>query len=448
MQLSKNKKYQYLLFFILTIYTIFNGGNSNISIQINFILVNLLFLFCIKDKNYNLHLIYFYKNNQKSVLIYLIFIVYLIFQIIPLPLEILKLFSPEKYKYISKLKVENLNSSISLLPSNSFFQILNFTTLLIVFFIIKMIVNTNRHKNRFYLFLSALGFLSSLVGILFYLYGNNDYFIFKNSLYKDASTGFFINRTVFAVFLIFSLISSLEILKNLQFNINKKKDNFFIKIYMRLFIIFIAIGIITSFSRIGNFLFLITIFFYLINEYFFQKKKDDSIKYIIIFIFLVDILIVGLYFGGSKIIDRFYFLSDELNEIYSDNTSLSRFEIAKFSFVQISNYLFFGYGAGSFETLFKINFIELNNFYANHAHSDLFEFFGEFGLVGSILLMTPILNFFLDKKSYSFINIILFIFLIIILVFDFSLHVPIIQILFLIFFTLNKKNFSRDYGSS
>jgi len=217
---------------------------------------------------------------------------------------------------------------------------------------------------------------------------------------------------------------------------------------MRLFIIFIAIGIITSFSRIGNFLFLITIFFYLINEYFFQKKKDDSIKYIIIFIFLVDILIVGLYFGGSKIIDRFYFLSDELNEIYSDNTSLSRFEIAKFSFVQISNYLFFGYGAGSFETLFKINFIELNNFYANHAHSDLFEFFGEFGLVGSILLMTPILNFFLDKKSYSFINIILFIFLIIILVFDFSLHVPIIQILFLIFFTLNKKNFSRDYGSS
>ena len=116
--------------------------------------------------------------------------------------------------------------------------------------------------------------------------------------------------------------------------------------------------------------------------------------------------------------------------------------------MQISNYLFFGYGLGSFETLFKINFIELNNFYANHAHSDLFEFFGEFGLVGSILLMTPILNFFLDKKSYSFINIILFIFLIIILVFDFSLHVPIIQILFLIFFTLNKKNFSRDYGSS
>ena len=100
MQLSKNKKYQYLFFFILTIYTIFNGGNSNLSIQINFILVSLLFLFCLKDKNYNLHLKNFYKDNQKSIFIYLIFIFYLLFQIVPLPVEMLKIFSPEKFKIL------------------------------------------------------------------------------------------------------------------------------------------------------------------------------------------------------------------------------------------------------------------------------------------------------------------------------------------------------------
>ena len=52
MQLSKNKKHQYLFFIILSVYTIFNGGNSNILIQINFILTSLLFFFCLKDKNY------------------------------------------------------------------------------------------------------------------------------------------------------------------------------------------------------------------------------------------------------------------------------------------------------------------------------------------------------------------------------------------------------------
>ena len=86
MQISKNKKYQYLFFFILTIYTIFNGGNSNLSIQINFILVSFLFLLCLKDKNYNLHLINFFKGNKKSIFIYTIFIFYLLFQIFPLPL--------------------------------------------------------------------------------------------------------------------------------------------------------------------------------------------------------------------------------------------------------------------------------------------------------------------------------------------------------------------------
>ena len=77
MQISKNKKYQYSFFFILTIYSIFNGGNSNILIQINFILICSLFLFCLKDKNYNLHLVNFYRNNQKSIKIYLIFLIYL-----------------------------------------------------------------------------------------------------------------------------------------------------------------------------------------------------------------------------------------------------------------------------------------------------------------------------------------------------------------------------------
>ena len=442
MQLSKNKKYQSLFFFILIIYTIFNGGNSNISIQINFILVSFLFLFCQKDKNYNLHLNNFYKDNQKSILIYLIFILYLLFQTIPLPIEILKIFSPEKFKIISTLDGEILKSSISLTPSNSFFQILNYITLLILVFVIKMIFYTDRHKNRFNLFLSFLGFMSSIIAILFYLYGNPDFFIIKNTYYKDASTGFFINRTIFAVFLLFSLISSLELLRNFQIEGNKKKDNFFFKIYIRLFVLFITIGIVTSFSRIGNFLFLATILSYLINEFYFTKIKNNSIKYIIIFILLIDILIIGFYFGGSKIIDRFYFLSTEFDEIYLNDLNYSRFDTAKFGFFQLKNYLFFGYGTGGFQNLFQLNFTGLGNLYANHAHSDLVEFIGEFGLFGCCLLLLSLLNFFINKNSYSFINMIILFYLIILLFFDFSLHSPIIQFLFLAFFSLNRKNYS------
>ena len=441
MTLTKNKKYQYLFFLILSIFIFFNGGNSNLFIQLNFVLISLFFLYCLKDKNYNLHLKNFYSNNKKSILIYIIFLNYLIFQILPLPLDLLKFFSPEKIKLL--YLIENItHSSISLSPINSYFQLLNFTSLLLIVFICTMIFYTQRHKYRFYFYLSLAGFISSIIAVLFYLNGNPDFFIFKNSYYNNASTGFFINRTVSAVFLLFSLISSLELLK--KFEENEKKDNFFYKIYIRLFVIFITIGIITSFSRIGNFLLLITITYYLFNEIFFEKTKNYSFRIIILLIIFFDLIIIGFYFGKSEIIDRFLFLKEDFNSISGEISSTSRFDLIKFGFIELKNFIFFGYGPGGFENLFKLKFINSESLFANHVHADIFEFVGEFGLIGFLLLKLSTIKFFFDKKSFSLINFLIITFSIIILFFDFSLHIPIIQILFIIFFFFNKKS----YGSS
>ena len=439
MQISKNKKYQYIFFSILSIYIIFNGGNSNLFIQLNFILISLFFFYCLKDKNYNLHLKTFYINNKKPIFFYILFLSYLIFQILPLPINLLKFFSPEKYIILINLN-ENSFSSISFFPSNSFFQVLNFLTLLLILFILKMIFYTERHKYRLYFFLSIFGFVTSVIAVLFYLYGNPDFLIFKNSYYKNASSGFFVNRTVLAVFLLFCLISSLELLKNIGHKNKENKDDFFSKIYIRLFVIFITIGIITTFSRIGNFLLLITIFTYFFNELFFSEKKNYSFKIIILFIIFFDLIFIGIYFGTSEIIDRFYFLKEEFSTISGEINSISRFDIIKFGLIEFKNFFLFGYGSGGFENVFQLKFFNLSNQFANHAHSDLVEFLGEFGLVGITLIILSFIKFILNKKSYTLINIIVFSYAIIILSFDFSLHIPIIQVLFLIFLILNKKS--------
>mgnify|MGYP003966965627 FL=1 len=440
MQLSKNKKHQYLFFFIFSLYVVFNGGNSNILIQINFILISLLFIYCIKDKNYYSHFKFFYTKNKLSIFFYFLFLLYLIFQIIPLPIEYLKSLSSFKYDYISKLSNDILFSSISLSPSNSFFQILNFISLLIFVFVLKMIFYTNRHKERLYLFLSFIGFFSAVFAILIYLNGNPNFLFIQNSHYINSSTGLFINRTVFAVFLLFCLIASLEILKNLDKKKNSiSKDSFFFKIYIRLFIIFIAIGIITSFSRIGNFLLLVTILSYLISEFFFVKKKNKSFINIILLIIFFDIIILGFYFGSLQLFDRFYFLKEELLKTSSLEDNLNRIQIIKFGLAQLLNFSFYGYGPGSFETLFKINYNSLNFSYANHAHSDLIEFMGEFGFIGFVLLIISLTKFFVYKMNYNLVNLILINYLITLLMFDFSLHIPLIQINFVIFFILNKK---------
>ena len=139
-------------------------------------------------------------------------------------------------------------------------------------------------------------------------------------------------------------------------------------------------------------------------------------------------------------IDRFSFLENEFAEIQNSDFNSSRFQLIKFAFYQIYDFLLFGYGPGSFEMLFQIKFDNLTNYYANHAHSDLIQFVGEFGLVGSVLILLSIKNFFFKYLNYNLKSYVLLYYLIIILFFDFSLHIPFIQFLFICFFTLNKKN--------
>ena len=66
-------------------------------------------------------------NARKTIYFYIVFLFYLSVQILPLPVDLLKSFSPEKYIYLNTLNSDLKYSSISLAPSNSFFQLLNFS---------------------------------------------------------------------------------------------------------------------------------------------------------------------------------------------------------------------------------------------------------------------------------------------------------------------------------
>ena len=57
-----------------------------------------------------------------------------------------------------------------------------------------MIFYRERHKNRLYLFLSFIGFLSALIATFLYLSGNADILSFKSFNNKSVSTGFFIKK--------------------------------------------------------------------------------------------------------------------------------------------------------------------------------------------------------------------------------------------------------------
>ena len=442
MLLEKKNLYHYFFLIIISLMVIFNGGNFNLYIQFNFIIVSIFFLVIVRQKNHLANLKNIILKNRSAFIFYSLFLGFLVFQTIPIPIEWLNVFSPEKYEILNKLEFNGKFHSISLNPIGSYFSLLNYLTLFLYLIIFKTLFYKKKNIFKFYYFLTFVGAFAASVAIYFYLIGNPDFLMIKN-ISKSAATGFFINRTVFSCFLILCFFSGIEYLKNIDKYRKEEENNFFNKIYIRFFILLITIGIITSFSRLGNFLFISLIILYILKELFNGSKKNRFFLISLIIIVIFDVLILGFYFGSEKLIERYSFLQSEMNsyslsaqETTTDTATLRGY-LTKFAFSEFKKFIVFGYGGGGFEYLFKVNFINLTTNYASHAHSDLIEFVGEFGLVGLTLITLSTMSYYTNKRNYLFKNFLLFYLLIFILIFDFSFHVPIIQLLFILLFSIN-----------
>ena len=235
MSLTKNKLHQLFFYILIALMLIFNGGNYDIYAQFNFIFISVLFVICQKDINYKSHIKKFFLDNKKVLIIYFIFLAYLIFQIIPLPIEFLKFFSLKKYQLLIDLEYKGSFSLISLDGSKTFLSFFNYFSLIIYIFIFKSIFYKERHFQRFYFYLTFLGFFSSIFAVYLFLIGNPKIIFITNDSYQNSSTGFFVNRTVFSCFLVLCFLSGLEYLSNIY--LKNKKDFFYNKIYIRIFFI-------------------------------------------------------------------------------------------------------------------------------------------------------------------------------------------------------------------
>ena len=418
---------------------IFNGGNNNLYVQFNFIIISIFFLLFINEKNYLAHTRELFLKNKVAFILFILFISFLIFQTIPLPIEWLSFFSPEKYNILNKLEFEGNFNSISLSPFNSYFDLLNYLTLFLYLIIFKSLFYQKKNILKFYYFLVFIGAFAASVAVYFYLIGNPDFWFIKNKLNKSAATGFFINRTVFSCFLIFCFFSGIEYLKKIDDFRKNDSDIFFNKIYIRIFLLLITIGIITSFSRLGNFLFISLIVFYILQALYINDKKNRFFLITLILFILFDVLILGFYFGSEKLLQRYSFIQNEISVNLPSSTefSFNRLSLAKFAFIEFKKFIFFGYGGGGFEYLFKVNFQNLSTIYAEHAHSDLIQFIGEFGLIGFTLVLLSLVIACTRKKFFTFKNFLLCYVLFFIIIFDFSLHIPIIQFLFVLLLSIN-----------
>ena len=445
----KQTSLQNLFLFVLALCVSLNASNTNVLIQISSINFIILFFLCLKNKQILEAIKLNYSNNKIFFIIFFAYITYLVFQIIPLPLHWFEIIAPANHALYSSIKIDKEFWSLSLDPSTSYFRILNVINFFIIFLVFPALFFKSRHLMKALFFLSLLGFCHAVFATYWMLIGNPSNFLIQKIHYLNASTGLFVNRAVFATFLVLCAFSALYYMaiffqKNKITNFGLFEQINTKIIYLRIFIIFLTVGILTTWSRITNFSYVLVLISFLIYSKISFKKYINPLSTIILFILVFDILVLGLIFGNAKLIAR-----------YAETSLVSetlRLEFHEFGLVQFKKFWLFGYGSGAFEIVYKL-FSESNAGIVTHAHNDGIELMGEVGILGILILLLLSIIYFKKlvnnlRDDRVFIRFFLISSLLLTLFiqsfFDYSLHIPGISTLLAVILSMVLVNFRKN----
>ena len=376
----------------------------------------------------------------------------MILQIIPLPLSLIEIIAPNNYDLYSSIKVDKKLWSLSIDPSNSYFKILNCINIFIIFLTFPILFNRSKYLMKFLFFLCVLGFCHAIFATYMMLLGNPSNFLIQKIHYLNASTGLFVNRSVFATFLFLCAFSSLYYIviffqKNQMVNFNFEEQIKSKIFFIRIFIIFLSIGILTTWSRAVNFSYILILISFLIYSIISFKRYINPLSTVIIFILIFDVFIMAIFFGNAKLIER-YAETSILRETI-------RLDLHTFGLDQFKNFWLFGYGSGGFGQIFKIFYIlpeNLSNTLAENVHNDTIELLGEIGIFGILILSflfgayyRKIMKDINEKKQFA--RFLLFTLLLLTLLIqslvDFSLHIPGISTLLMTILSIGLINFNN-----
>jgi O-antigen ligase len=453
MLLRKNTL-QNLFLIILTINVSFNASINILLTQVSSIFFIFFILICLKNIQILEKIKKNYTGNRFFFIFFFSYIGYLIVQIIPLPLSLIEIIAPNNYSLYNSIQIDKQLWSLSVDPSNSYFGILNCINALIIFLTFPVLFNRSKYLMKFLFFLCVLGFIHAIFATYWMLIGNPSNFLIEKIHYLNASTGLFVNRAVLGTFLVLCAFSSLYYIviffhKNKVVNFNLVEQIKSKVFFVRIFIIFLSLGILTTWSRAVNLSYVLILISFLLYSKISFKRYINPLSSVIIFILVFDVFVMALFFGNAKIIERLAGTSVTNEGI--------RLDLYVFGWEQFKNFWLFGYGNEAFGQIFKNFYIMpekfVTSFLAENVHNDGIELLGEVGVLGISILFLLYIQYF--KKILININnekqlarLILFSLLILTLfiqsLVDYSLHTPGILILLMTILSIGLIDFRSD----
>ncbi|MDO6681318.1 O-antigen ligase family protein [Oceanobacter sp. 5_MG-2023] len=262
------------------------------------------------------------------------------------------------------------------------------------FFMLTLLLvhSQNRIQQAIWTIVLAAAFQASY-GSLMVLTGWEYGFFEAKWAYTGTATGTFVNRNHIAGYLEMALALGIGFLlaqstvyrgslrQRLRQAIQVLLSS---KVILRLLLAIMVIALVMTRSRMGNTAFFASMMIAGALALVLMRHKSKSTTILLASLLVIDIAIVGTFFGVDKVAERLQNSSVDTE---------SRDEVTRDSFLMWQQQPFRGIGAGSFQTTFpkyKSPDVVDSNVY-NHTHNDYVQFLAEFGAPAFAVMLGVVL---------------------------------------------------------
>ncbi len=327
-----------------------------------------------------------YKKAAPVIGLFLLWLGWILLQIIPLPPVWVASFSPAAFDHHSLVNSSDL-MTLSLDPHATAAGWFKSLVYVLIFILSLLLIHSRRRLRQLAYVVIYSGLFQAVYGSLMTLSGLGYGFFIQNPLALNVTTGTFINRNHFAGYLVMTLsvgigmmIASLDTESDYT---AKQRLRYYLKLILstklrlRLYLVMMVIALVLTHSRMGNTSFFASLMIAGGLGLILSRHATRGTIVLLISLIAIDVLIVGAWFGLEKVVERI------------EETTLvteTRDEVDIYVYQQWKDYQWTGSGLGSFYSVFPRYRKEDVRGYYDHTENDYLEFASETGVIGVALL--------------------------------------------------------------
>ena len=311
-----------------------------------------------------------------------LYVLFVAFQLLPLPSSWLQTLSPERAAFTSTI-TERTSAVITFDQTATQHNLLLSFAYLQLFCLTLVLVNTKERLQHFLFAFVIAGIFQAAYGSFMTLSGLEMVFWFKKEGHVGVATGTLVNRNHLANYLAFCSAASIGLLLATHqiFRIDSKRE--FMRStmawllgrqgFLRLSLLIMVVALVLTRSRMGSIAFFLSLTTSAIAWMLTGRRFSSRTLLLFVSLVIIDIALMGSWFGVDKVVHRL--------EATGRETELRVWE-TPYLFDMAKHYLVAGSGSGTFAGLFPMYSQLKTVTWYNEAHCDYLQFIIENGVMG------------------------------------------------------------------